>query len=75
MNEGFPSKGSSPRQILILPTMDVKGLQKNGITQAIEHAFVWHIIYKQHVDSKSIRINRKENVKVLVKIWLEVKAH
>jgi hypothetical protein len=55
--------------------MDVKGLQKNGITQAIEHAFVWHIIYKQHVDSKSIRINRKENVKVLVKIWLEVKAH
>ncbi len=52
----FQVRESSPQQILILPTMDVKGLQKNGITRAIEHAFVWHIIYEQHVDSKSIRI-------------------
>jgi hypothetical protein len=44
--------------------------QKNGIILAIEHVFVWHIVYEKFVANMSIRISRKENIKVLVKNWL-----
>ncbi len=66
----FQVKENSPQQILILPMMVVKGLQKNGTIQAIAHAFVWCIIYRQGVTNVSIRISRKENIKVLVENWL-----
>jgi hypothetical protein len=66
----FQAKENSPQQILILPTMVVKGVQKNGTIWAIEHAFIWFIIYKQCVPNMSVRRSRKENVKVLMKNWL-----
>ncbi len=60
-----------PQQIVVLPTMAIKiELQKNGIIQLIKHAFVWGIVYKQGVANISVRIHRKENVKVLMKNWL-----
>jgi hypothetical protein len=49
--------------------MVMKGFQKNGTIQAIEHAFVWRIIYKQCVPSVNITRSKKENVKVLVENW------
>jgi hypothetical protein len=55
---------------LILPMKAIKGLQKNGIIQAIKHVFVWCVIYEQCVVSMSLRISRKENVEVLVENWL-----
>ncbi len=65
----FQIREYSPQQILILPTMAIKGLQKNGTIWVMEHAFVWRIIYKQHVANMSIRIRKKENVKVFVENW------
>jgi hypothetical protein len=60
-----------PQQIVVLPTKVVKSkLQKNAIIQLIKHAFVWGIVYKQGVVNMSVRIHRKENVKVLMKNWL-----
>jgi hypothetical protein len=48
----------------------VKGFQKNGTIWVIQHAFVWHIVYKQRVTSVSAGISRKENIKVFVENWL-----
>jgi hypothetical protein len=45
----FQVKDNKPQQINFLPTMVVKQFQKNGTIRAIEHAFVWCIIYKQCV--------------------------
>jgi hypothetical protein len=49
--------------------MAIKGLQKNGTIQAIEHAVVWCIIYKQCVAYVNRRISKKINVKVFVENW------
>jgi hypothetical protein len=55
-----------PQQIVVLPMKVVKiELQKNGIIRLIKHAFVWGIVYKQGVANISVRIHRKENVKVI----------
>jgi hypothetical protein len=61
-----------PQQIDVLPTKAIKTykLQKNGIIRLIKHAFVWGIVYKQGVANMSVRIHRKENIKVLMKNWL-----
>jgi hypothetical protein len=66
----FQVRENRPQQILVFPKMAMKGVQKNGTIQAIEHVFVWRIVCKQCVPSMSIRISRKENVKVLVEIGL-----
>jgi hypothetical protein len=50
--------------------MAMKALQKNGIILAIEHAFIWHIVYEQCVADVNIRISKKENIKVIVENWL-----
>jgi hypothetical protein len=65
----FQVRENSPQQILILPMMAIKGLQKNGTIQAIEHAVVWCIIYKQCVAYVNRRISKKINVKVFVENW------
>jgi hypothetical protein len=57
-------KENKPQQILILPRKVVKRLHKNGTIRIIKHAFVWHIIYEQHVASMNVKKHRKENVKV-----------
>jgi hypothetical protein len=44
---------------MVLPTTIVKGIQKNGIVWAIEHVFIWCIVYEQCVPNVSIRINGK----------------
>jgi len=62
----FQIKENRPQHIFIFPMMATKGFQKNGTIWAIERAFVWHIVYEQCVTNASIRINRKENIKVLV---------
>jgi hypothetical protein len=60
-----------PQQIDVLPTKAIKTkLQKNGIIWLIKHVFVWGIVYKQGVANMSVRIHRKENIKVLMKNWL-----
>jgi hypothetical protein len=66
----FQVRENKPQQTLVLSTIAVKGIQKNGTIWAIEHVFVWRIIYKQHVANVSIRINIKEIIKVLVENWL-----
>jgi hypothetical protein len=66
----FQIRKNKPQQILVLPITTISGLQKNGIIRAIEHVFVWCIIYDQCVASVNIRINIKENVKVIVENWL-----
>jgi hypothetical protein len=66
----FQVRENKPQQILIFPTSVVKGLQKNGIIRVVKHAFVWHIIYEQHVTKVNMRKHRKENVKVFVEDWL-----
>jgi hypothetical protein len=38
----------------------IKGVQKNGIIWAIEHAFVSCVIYEQCVPSMSIKVNTKK---------------
>jgi hypothetical protein len=55
----FQVKENSTQQIFILPTMAIKGLQKNGTIRAIEHAFVWHIVYEHGVANVNIKINIK----------------
>ncbi len=69
MNEDFQIKENRPQQILIFPTKVVKRFQKNGPIRAIKHAFVWRIVYEQHVANMNVRIFRKENIKALVKNW------
>jgi hypothetical protein len=66
----FQIRENKPHRILVPPAMTIKTFQKKGIIQAIDHAFVWHIIYEQRVPNMSIKINKKENVKVLVENWL-----
>jgi hypothetical protein len=66
MNEGFPSKGEQSPTNIDLPYDGHQRTPKNGTIWAIEHAFVWHIIYKQGVISVNIRISKKKNVKVIV---------
>ncbi len=49
--------------------MAVKGFQKNSIILAIEHVFVWCIVYEQGVASmkyKDKQKKKKKGVKVLV---------
>jgi hypothetical protein len=65
----FQVRENGPQQILVLPMTAIKEVQKKGIIWAIEHAFVWCIIYEQHVPNMNIRTIRKKNVKVLVENW------
>jgi hypothetical protein len=66
----FQIRENIPQQILILPTMVIKRLQKNGTIQAIEHVFIWHIVYEQCVANVNIRINKINKSKFLWKIGL-----
>jgi len=66
----FQIRENKPQQILILHVKAIKRFQKNGIIQVVKHAFVWRIIYKQSVANVSVRISRKQNIKVLVGNWL-----
>jgi hypothetical protein len=61
---------SNGEQIIVPPIKVVKSLQKIGIIWPVEHAFVWDIAYKQGATSMSVRIRRKENIKVFMKNWL-----
>jgi hypothetical protein len=47
-----------------------KKLQKDGTIWPIKHDFAWHIIYEQRVGNVNVRIFRKENVNIFMKIWL-----
>jgi hypothetical protein len=55
---------------MVVPMKAIKKLQKDGIIWPIKHDFAWHIIYEQHVANVSVRIFRKENIKIFMKIWL-----
>ncbi len=48
----------------------IKKLQNDGTIWLVKHDFAWRIIYKQCVANMSVRIYRKENVKIFMKIWL-----
>jgi hypothetical protein len=65
----FQVRENKPQQISIFPMKIVKGLQKNGIIQAIKHVFVWCIVYKQHVANVNVNKCKKENIKVLMENW------
>jgi hypothetical protein len=66
----FQIRENIPQQILVLPITTIEGLPKNGSIWAIEHVFIWHIVYEQRVANVYIRINRKKNIKVIVENWL-----
>jgi hypothetical protein len=61
---------NNPQQIIVLPIKVVKSLQKTGIIWPVKHAFVWDIAYKQGAASVSVRIRKKENIKVFMRNWL-----
>ncbi len=53
----FQIRDNRPQQILVLPMIVIKGV--HGIIRAIQHAFVWRIIYDQCVPNVSLRISKK----------------
>jgi CDP-diacylglycerol pyrophosphatase len=55
----FQIRENKPQQVMVLPTTAIKGVPKNGIIWAIEHVFVWSIVYEQCVPNMSIRISKK----------------
>jgi len=66
----FQLKENSSQQIIVVPTMAVKKLQKDANIRPIKHDFAWHIIYEQHVVNMNVKIFFKKNVKIFMKIWL-----
>jgi hypothetical protein len=65
----FQVKENHPQQNTHPPHNDRQRTPKKNIILAIEHVFVWRIVYKQGVVSMNIRISEKTNVKVLVENW------
>jgi len=55
---------------MVVPIKAIKKLQKDGTIWLVKHDFAWCIIYEQHVANMSVRIFRKKNVKIFMKIWL-----
>jgi hypothetical protein len=66
----FQVRENKPQQTLVFSMIAVKGLQKNGTIWAIEHAFVWCIVYEQRVANLSTRIVEKKSSRFLWKIGL-----
>jgi len=54
---------------MVVPLKAVKKLQKDGTIWHAKHDFARHIIYER-VANVSVRIFRKENVDIFMKIWL-----
>jgi hypothetical protein len=60
MNESFLSKRKqSPTEYASSPQWSSKDSKKKNTILAIEHVFVWCIVYKQGVVSMNIRISKK----------------
>jgi len=66
----FQVRENSSQQIIVVPMKAIKKLQKDANIRPIKHDFAWCIVYKQHVANMSVKIFRKENIKIFIKIWL-----
>jgi len=66
----FQVRENNSQQIIVMPTKAIKKLQKDANIWPIKHDFAWCIIYEQHITNINVKIFRKKNIKIFMKICL-----